>query len=99
MWQLRVALMWPITAASVVDLPDPVAPVQRTRPRGCSASSWIPSGRARSAKGARGGERVDAQARQPGSGMGNVELAGLLEEREPRGVPAADDRQELLEVR
>ncbi len=44
-------------------------------------------------------ERVDAQARQPGSGMGDVELAGLLEEREPRGVPAADDRQELLEVR
>ena len=30
------ALMWSIIAASVVDLPEPVAPVTRTRPRGRS---------------------------------------------------------------
>ena len=37
MWQVSVALMWSIIAASVVDLPEPVVPVTRTRPR-CSAA-------------------------------------------------------------
>ena len=36
MWQVSVALMWSIIAASVVDLPEPVVPVTRIRPR-CSA--------------------------------------------------------------
>ena len=38
----RVALIWSMTAASVVDLPEPVGPVTSTKPRGffvmsCSA--------------------------------------------------------------
>ena len=33
MWQVSVALMWSIIAASVVDLPEPVVPVTRMRPR------------------------------------------------------------------
>ena len=40
--------MWSIIAASVVDLPEPVVPVRRTIPRGCSARSRITSGRPRS---------------------------------------------------
>jgi hypothetical protein len=48
MWQRRVALMWPMIAASVVDLPEPVAPVHRIRPRCSSAISETPSGRPRS---------------------------------------------------
>ena len=38
MWQLRVELTWSIIAASEVDLPLPVVPVTRIRPRGSSAS-------------------------------------------------------------
>ncbi len=38
MWRLRVSLMWSIIAASVVDLPEPVAPASRTMPRSSSAS-------------------------------------------------------------
>ena len=38
MWSLRVSLIWSIIAASVVDLPLPVGPVTRIRPRGSSAS-------------------------------------------------------------
>ena len=34
----RVRLTWSISAASVVDLPEPVGPVTRTSPRGLSAS-------------------------------------------------------------
>ena len=34
MWSSRVRLISSITAASVVDLPEPVGPVTRTRPRG-----------------------------------------------------------------
>jgi len=37
MWSGRVALMWSIIAASVVDLPEPVGPVTKTSPRGRSA--------------------------------------------------------------
>ena len=35
----RVALMWSMSEASVVDLPEPVGPVTRTSPRGLSASA------------------------------------------------------------
>ena len=34
MWSVRVRLISSISDASVVDLPEPVGPVTRTRPRG-----------------------------------------------------------------
>ncbi len=37
MWQVSLVLMWSTIAASVVDLPEPVVPVTRIRPR-CSAA-------------------------------------------------------------
>ena len=40
----RVRLMWSIIAASVVVLPEPVAPVTSTSPRCSSASRWTPGG-------------------------------------------------------
>ena len=45
MWTGRVALMWSIIAASVVDLPEPVGPVTSTRPRGRSARNLHTFGR------------------------------------------------------
>ena len=39
-----VSLIWSIIAASVVDLPEPVVPVSRIRPRSSSASSLITGG-------------------------------------------------------
>ena len=33
MWPYSFLLMWSIIAARVVDLPEPVGPVTRTRPR------------------------------------------------------------------
>ena len=50
MWSLRVLLMWSIMAASVVDLPLPVGPVTRIRPRGSSASFVRAGGMASSSK-------------------------------------------------
>ena len=50
MWSLRVLLMWSIMAASVVDLPLPVGPVTRIRPRGSSASFVRTGGMASSSK-------------------------------------------------
>ena len=47
-WRERVELMWSIIAARVVDLPEPVVPVSRMIPRGCSASVRITSGSPRS---------------------------------------------------
>ena len=45
-------------------------------------------------------KRVDAQARQAGRRVRDVELAGLLEGRATAaGSWAADDRQDLLELR
>jgi hypothetical protein len=38
MWTGFVSLMWPIIAARVVVLPDPVGPVTRINPR-CSSAS------------------------------------------------------------
>ncbi len=48
MWPCIVALMRSIIAASVVDLPLPVGPVTRTRPRGFAASVLQISGSPRS---------------------------------------------------
>ena len=45
MCSARVRLTSSIIAASVVDLPEPVGPVTRTRPRGFSASLWSDGGR------------------------------------------------------
>ena len=50
MWPFRSLLILSIIAASVVDLPEPVGPVTRTRPRGRSASLAITGGRPRSSK-------------------------------------------------
>ena len=44
MWSLRVRLISSITAASVVDLPEPVGPVTRTRPRGFVVKSLMTGG-------------------------------------------------------
>ena len=49
MWTRRLRLMWSTIAASVVLLPDPVAPVTRTRPDLRVASSVHASGSARPA--------------------------------------------------
>ena len=46
----RVRLMWSSIAASVVVLPEPVAPVTRTRPRCSFASRATPAGRLSSSK-------------------------------------------------
>ena len=51
MWTDSVWLMWSIIEASAVDLPEPVTPVTRIRPRRRSARSWITSGRPRVSKG------------------------------------------------
>ena len=45
MCSLRSWLIWLIIAASVVDLPEPVGPVTRTRPRGFRVSSPASRGR------------------------------------------------------
>jgi hypothetical protein len=39
MWSSRVRLISSITAASVVDLPEPVGPVTSTSPRGFDVNS------------------------------------------------------------
>ena len=44
MWHARLALMWLIIAASVVDLPEPVGPVTSTSPRRRSARLRIDGG-------------------------------------------------------
>jgi len=40
MWQARVSLISLMSEASVVDLPEPVGPVTRNKPRGGS-TSWM----------------------------------------------------------
>ncbi len=47
MWQRRFWLTWLIIAASVDDLPEPVAPVTSTRPRSYSEIVRMTSGRPR----------------------------------------------------
>ena len=44
MWQASVALMWSMSAASVVDLPLPVAPVTSTSPSFAAAMVFSTSG-------------------------------------------------------
>jgi len=48
MWLRRFVLMWLIIAASDVDLPEPVGPVTRIRPRGRSESFFVTCGTPRS---------------------------------------------------
>ena len=50
MWPLRSRLILSIIAARVVDLPEPVGPVRRTRPRGFSAIFAMLPGRPSSSK-------------------------------------------------
>ena len=42
-WPVLLALRWSIMAASVVDLPEPVEPTTRTRPR-CSITMSLSTG-------------------------------------------------------
>ena len=93
MWQVSVALMWSIIAASVVDLPEPVVPVTRMRPR-CSRGDLLEDLRQHElldgldpegddaehhADGAALLEDVDAEAAEAGDAVGEVDLVGLLE--------------------
>ncbi len=82
-----------IMAASVVDLPEPVVPVTRTRPR-CSSQICVDDGRKiQFFDGANLGgndaqdhadvaallKNVDAEAAEAGDAVGHVEFGGLLE--------------------
>ena len=89
MCSVRVRLIESIIAASVVDLPEPVGPVTRTRPRGFVASCSRRWGSPSSSSVlisvgiiAEGGaevraleEDVDAEARDAGDRVGDVDLA------------------------
>ena len=107
----RVRLMSPIIAASVVVLPEPVAPVTRTRPR-CSSASRATPGRSRDrrtsarASGSRGRRtrwsraggsrsRGSAAGRRP---VGDVEVAGLVEHSRRAGVSTDTVASDALEV-
>ena len=94
---LRVRLMWSIIAASVVVLPEPVAPVTRTRPR-CSLGEPRDAGRQaelsklgtslrdhaeRERDRAALAEAVDAEAGQALGRVGDVEVAALVELAQP----------------
>ena len=94
MWQRRDALMWPIIAAHVVVLPDPVGPVTRTSPR-CSSAILRTAGgmfegrevlRPRQDAAADDpdratlAERVHAEAADAGDRVGEVRLDLVVEE-------------------
>jgi len=51
MWQGRVALMRSTIEASVVDLPEPVGPVTRTKPWESWVNAWTTGGTPSSSKG------------------------------------------------
>ena len=89
----RVLLTWSISAASVVDLPEPVGPVTSTSPRALSASCLEVLGKAelgerldlgrdhaerRAERGALE-EDVDAEAADAGDRVGHVDVAARLE--------------------
>ena len=88
MWSVRVRLISSISEASVVDLPEPVGPVTRTRPRGFVVNSWRRDGRlellerldVRGDRAERCREAlalvvgVDAEAGEPADAVGEVEL-------------------------
>ena len=92
--------MWSIIAASVVDLPEPVVPVRRIRPRSSSAISSITGGsisssavlisngiaRQTSETDAALHERVHAEAGHAGNRVGEVDLALVAERLELRLV-------------
>ena len=83
-----LVLMWSMIAASVVDLPEPVVPVNRMIPRSSSASSLITGGSSSSSivliwigiarqtidDRAALAEGVDAEAREARDGVGEVDL-------------------------
>ena len=86
-------LTWSSSEASVVDLPEPVGPVTRTRPRGLSANSYSRVGHVQFLErldlGRDQAERradaralevgVDAEAREPRNRVREVELPARLE--------------------
>ena len=90
---MRVALMWSISEASVVDFPEPVGPVTSTSPRGLSASGSMCWGRPSSDERAdlgrdhpEGGaerppleEDVHAEAADAGDRVRHVDVAARLE--------------------
>src|SRR5579871_2917729 len=91
-WSARLALMRSIIAASVVDLPEPVVPVTRTRPRCSSQILLMTLGRLSSSTVNLCGndaenhtdvatllENVDTETAETGDAVGHVELGGFLE--------------------
>ena len=104
--------MWSMIAASVVVLPEPVAPVTRTSPRCSSARRLTPAGSESSlevrdlarddAEGDRDraalAEAVDAEPRQAGRRVGAVELSRLEERLQPLRRLGADLLEGELEV-
>ena len=108
----RVRLMWPTIAASVVVLPTPVAPVTRISPRCSSDSVSTPGGRRRLLKSGtvRGMTRKASEISprwrnaltrkrgRPDRLVGGVELAGALEDLEPRGRGGADVIHDLPQL-
>ena len=103
--------MWLRTAASVVVLPEPgragheheaavllgEALDPGRKPQRLEARHLARDDAERERDVAALAERVDAEARQAGPLVGRVELAGLLEGREPRRRVGADLPQDLLE--
>ena len=93
MCSLALALIRSTIEASVVDLPEPVGPVTRTKPRGLRVNSASTRRQAELLEAldlvrdqAEGGadraaleEDVDAEARDPGDRVGEVELLLVLE--------------------
>ncbi len=89
MWSVRVRLISSISDASVVDLPEPVGPVTRTRPRGLVGelvqarrqAELLERANVRGDEAERAGQRlalvigVDAEARQAAQAVREVELA------------------------
>ena len=88
MWSCRSLLILSIIAASVVDLPLPVGPVTRMRPRGWSDSVASTGGRPELL------EALDLLGNQPEDG---ADGAALVEDvaAEPREAPDAEREVEL----
>ena len=106
----RVRLMWSSIAASVVVLPEPVAPVTSTRPR-CSSASRLHAGREAERLEARDlardhaererdraalAEGVDAEARQPVDWYAVSSSPLESKSATPGGVAARDDLEDGL---
>ena len=107
MWSSRVRLISSMIAASDVDLPEPVGPVTRTRPRGLWTKSWQTARQAelvdrldlerdQAERGAERGAlevRVDAEAGDVRDRVGEVELPVGLE---PLALVVREDRVDDL---